>query len=219
MLLGLAVLGLFVMIFTDFGDKLSLSRIQKGASALKEYTENHYLSSVLIFVFAYVAVNLWFPAAAVLTLLAGFLFGTILGAIYVDAAATAGAVVAFAASRNFAGKWIQRRWNQQLKSFNRAISRYGSEYLLAIRMIPVMPYFLVNALAGLTKIHFTTFAWTTALGSIPGILIYCYAGQQLLTIKSVEHVLTPKVIISLVLLAGFIILVVVVRWTLIKRRS
>jgi len=210
---------LLTMLTTDFGDKLSLSSIQKGASTLKEYTENHYVSAVLVFVLAYVAVNLWFPAAAVLTLLAGFLFGTILGAIYVDTAATLGAVVAFAVSRNFAGKWIQHRWNQQLQSFNRAISKYGSEYLLAIRMIPVMPYFLVNALAGLTKIHFTTFAWTTALGSVPGILIYCYAGQQLLTIKSVEQVLTPKVMISFVLLAGFIVLVVIVRWVLIKRRS
>jgi uncharacterized membrane protein YdjX (TVP38/TMEM64 family) len=218
MLIGLAALILFVMIFTDFGDKLSLSRIQKGASALKEHVENHYVPAVLVFVLTYVAVNLWFPAAAVLTLLAGFLYGTILGTIYVDAATTLGAVIAFGVSRNVAGKWIQHRWNQQLQGFNRAISRYGDEYLLLVRIIPVMPYFLVNFLAGLTKVRPIAFAWTTALGSLPGILIYCYAGRQLLTIKSMDHVLTFEVIIAFILLAGFIGSAVVVRWASKKRR-
>jgi uncharacterized membrane protein YdjX (TVP38/TMEM64 family) len=183
----------------------------------KGYTENHYVFAVLVFILTYVLVNLWFPAAVVLTLLAGFLFGTFLGALYVDTAATAGAVIAFVFSRNFAGKWIQHRWNEHLRGFNRAISKYGSEYLLGIRMIPVMPYFLVNTLAGLTKVSLMTFAWTTVLGSVPGILIYCYAGQQLLTIESMDQVLTSKFIIAIVLLAVFIILAVVVRWALINR--
>jgi uncharacterized membrane protein YdjX (TVP38/TMEM64 family) len=217
LLLILAAIVLFVMFATDFGEKLVLSRIQKGASALKNYTVKHNVFAVLLFIMAYVSVNLWFPAAAVLTFLARFLFGTILGAIYVDTASTTGVVIAFVVSRNFAGKWIQRRWIEQLRSFNRAISKYGSEYLLGIRMIPVIPYFLVNASAGLTKVSLMTFVWVTALGSIPGILIYCYVGQQLLTIKSMGQVQTFKFIIAFVLLADFIIVAVVTRWAIIRR--
>jgi len=219
MLIGLAVLILIVMFTTDFGDKLSFSKIQKGASTLKTFVDTHYMLAVLVFVFAYVVVNLWFPAAAVLTLLAGFLYGTILGAIYVDTAATLGALVAFGVSRNVAGKWVQRKWDRQLHGFNRALSKYGYEYLLLVRMIPLMPYFLVNFSAGLTKVRPMTFAWTTALGSLPSILIFCYAGRQLLTIESVDHVLTPNVIIAFILLAGFVCSAIAVKWTLQKRRS
>ena len=85
--------------------------------------------------------------------------------------------------------------------------------------ISVMPYFLVNVLAGLTKVNLTTFAWTTALGSVPGILIYCYARQQLLTIKSTDQILKSKFIIAFALLSGFTILAVVVRWALINRKN
>jgi uncharacterized membrane protein YdjX (TVP38/TMEM64 family) len=218
LLLFLAALVSLVMITTDFGDKLTLSRIRKGAAALDEYTEDHYALAVSIFIVTYVAVNLWFPAAAALTLLAGFLFGTIPGTIYVDTAATIGAVLALALSRNIAGRWIQHRYARQLESFSQAMSRYGSEYLIGIRIVPVMPYFLVNALAGLTQVRLLTFAWTTALGSIPSILIFCYAGRRLLSINSVNQVLTTKVIIALVLLAGFVASVGIVRWAIERKK-
>ena len=208
---------MFAMVATDFGNDLSLSGIQSGATALKARVESNYVPAVAVFAFAYIVVNLWFPAAAVMTLLGGFLFGTVLGAVYVDAAATIGALVAFEVSRNVAGRWIQRKWGRQLHGFNRAVSKYGREYLLLVRMIPVMPYFLVNFLAGLTKVRPITFAWTTALGSLPGILIFCYAGRQLLAIESVDQILTFEVMMVFALLAVFIGSAVFVRWRLQKK--
>jgi len=207
------------MIMTNFGDRLSLSSIQKGAITLKGYVETHYELAVLVFVLTYIVVNLWFPAAAALTLLAGFLFGTVLGAIYVDTAATVGALAAFAISRNMAGQWIQNKWDAKLQGFNCAVATYGCEYLLMVRLIPLMPYFLVNFLAGLTKVRPLTFAWTTALGSLPSILIFCYAGRQLLTIESMDQVLTFNVIVALALLAGFVGSVLVIKWVFKKHRT
>jgi uncharacterized membrane protein YdjX (TVP38/TMEM64 family) len=74
-----------------------------------------------------------------------------------------------------------------------------------------MPYLLVNFLAGLTKVRLRTFIWTTAIGSLPGILILSYAGGQFLNITSVEQVFTSKVIAAFVLLAGFAGLITVVK--------
>lgn len=207
------------MIATDFGEDLSLLRIQNGAIALKKHVETHYVSAVVVFVFVYIVVNLWFPAAAVMTLLSGFLFGTILGAIYVDAAATLGAVIAFEVSRNVAGNRIQHRWSQQLEGFNQAVSKYGREYLVLVRMIPVMPYFLINFLGGLTRVRLITFAWTTAVGSLPGILIFCYGGRQLLTIESVDQILSFEVVMAFVLLAVFVASAVFARWILRRRKN
>jgi uncharacterized membrane protein YdjX (TVP38/TMEM64 family) len=218
MLLILAVSILFAMIATDFGNDLSLTSIRSSSANLKTQVETNYVPAVVVFAFTYIFVNLWFPAAAVMTLLSGFLFGTVLGAVYVDAATTTGALIAFEVSRNFAGKWIQHRWKRRLNGFNRAVSKYGCEYLLLVRMIPVMPYFLINFLAGLTKVRTTTFAWTTALGSLPGILIFCYAGRELLTIESVDQVLTFEVVVAFVLLAVFVGSATFFRWRLkIKR--
>jgi uncharacterized membrane protein YdjX (TVP38/TMEM64 family) len=218
-LLILAILITSVVITTDFGKRLSLSNIQKGASALKEQVRTHYVLAVWVFVLVYVAVNLWFPAAAVLTLLAGFLYGTVLGALYVDGAATVGAVVAFVMSREVAGTWIQHRWGEQLKGFNQAVARYGSEYLILVRVIPFMPYFLVNFLAGVTKVRLIDFAWTTALGSLPSILIFCYAGRQLMGIESVDQVLTFEVVMAFALLAVFVGSVTAVRWAMKRKRG
>jgi uncharacterized membrane protein YdjX (TVP38/TMEM64 family) len=219
MLLILAVWMLFAMIATDFGNDLSLSRIKSRATDLKTHVETNYVPVVVAFAFTYIVVNFWFPAAAIMTLLSGFLFGTVLGAVYVDAATTTGALIAFEVSRNVAGKWIQRRWNPRLHGFSRAVSKYGCEYLLLVRMIPVMPYFLINFLAGLTKVRTTTFAWTTALGSLPGILIFCYAGRKLLTIESVDQVMTSEVVIAFVLLAVFVGSAMFFRWRLKRKRE
>ena len=207
----LVIFGVLAWKITSFGDKFSLAGAQEIAAGLKEQTNTNYLSAVLIFVSVYIATNLWFPAAAVLTLLGGFLFGTVMGAIYVDSAATLGALLAFGISRNYAGNWIQHRWQQQLTGFNREVSSRGYLYLLLVRLIPMVPYILVNFFAGLTKVRLRTFIWTTALGSLPGILIFSYAGRQLLNIKSVEQILTPKVIFAFAILAAFIGLVVTIR--------
>lgn len=192
-----------VWILSDFGDDFTLATIQENAVNLREQVNAHYLLGVLSFISVYVFVNIWFPAAAILTLLSGFLYGTVLSVIYVDTATTLGALFAFWISRSFAGNWIQHKWHRQLIGFNRKVSEGGYVYLLLVRLIPLMPYILVNFLAGLTKVRVRTFIWTTALGSFPGILVFSYAGRHLLSIKSVEQVFTSKVIIAFVLLAVF----------------
>jgi uncharacterized membrane protein YdjX (TVP38/TMEM64 family) len=205
--LSVSVLVIVVLIgleVTDFGEKITLSSVQKAAFALKAQANANYWQTVLIFITVYVVVNLWFPAAAVITLLGGFLFGTILGTIYVDIAAVLGSVLPFWISRSFAGDWIQRRWSHYLKGFNKEISRRGYIYLMLVRMIPLMPYIVTNFLMGLTRIKTWTFIWTTALGSLPGIIVFCYLGRQLLTMKSIEDIYSSEVILAFVLLAIFV---------------
>jgi len=196
---------------TGLGDELSLGGIQDIAVFLKGQVQANYAAAVAIFMVVYIVVNLWMPAAAVLTLLGGFLFGTAGAVVYVDTAATVGGCLAFWISSRFGGNWIQSRWRRQLVGFNRQIRRRGYAYLLVVRLIPMMPYMLVNFLAGLAAVPLRTFIWTTAVGSLPGILLLSYAGRQLLSIKSVEAVLTPRVIAAFVLLAAFVAAVEIAR--------
>lgn len=150
-LLLVAVMGI-VLYLTDFGKTLSLDQVQQLALTLKEYVNAHYIFSVFVFIAAYVAINLWFPGAMILTLIGGYLYETLWGTVYVTTAATLGALAGFWVSRYFVGDWVQRKWHSQLIGFNQHVTEHGYLFLLLVRMIPIMPYSLTNTLAGLTKI-------------------------------------------------------------------
>jgi uncharacterized membrane protein YdjX (TVP38/TMEM64 family) len=77
---------------------------------------------------------------------------------------------------------------------------------LAVRIIPVLPFFTVNYLVGLTRIPLKTFLWTTSLGMFPGSLVYAYAGLQLGSINRPEDMLSPSILAVLALLGLFTLL-------------
>ena len=215
----LVILILFSFKMTDFGKEMTLAKVQKAAFQLKEQVHNNYIESVLIFIGVYMLLNVWFPAAGVLTLLGGFLYGPFLGTLFVESAAVLGAMLTFEISRYIARGWIQKKWSIHLQGFNKELSHRGYIYLLFVRLFPFVPYILINVLSGLTKIRLWTFLWTTALGSLPGILIFCYFGHQLLNIKSINQIFTPKVILATCLFIGFLIIVFIVQTILDKRRE
>lgn len=191
----------------DLGRGVTLENIQQSAADLKEQAQAHYIISVILYICTYIVLNLWLPAAAVLTILAGYIFGVIPGAIYSDIATTLNAALAFIAGRSFAGNWIHDKWEKQLRSFNDHLDKHGYLYLLLVRLVPVMPFCIQNLVAGLTKIRFRTFIWTTAVGALPGIVILCYAGRELFSLRSVNDIFTTKVIVSIALLAALVVLI------------
>jgi uncharacterized membrane protein YdjX (TVP38/TMEM64 family) len=86
----------------------------------------------------------------------------------------------------------------QLESLNRTIERHGVSYLMALRILPIFPIFVVNYLAGMIRIPLKTFFWTTSLGMLPGSLIYVYAGLQLGSINRPEDIFSAKILTALV---------------------
>ena len=203
---------------TDFGKELTLTKVQKAAFKLKEHVHNHYLETAGIFIVVYMILNVWFPAAGVLTLLGGFLYGPVMGTIFVEFSAVFGAVLTFELSRYLARSWVQKKWGEHLIHFDNEVKRRGYIYLLFVRLFPMIPYILVNFLAGLTRVRLWTFLWTTALGSLPGIVIFCYFGHQLLNIKSIDQLFTPGVIIATCLFAGFLVIVFIIQ-TILDRKK
>lgn len=185
---------------------LDLAYVTEQRWVLRSYVEQHYWISALVFILLYVSTAFFVPGAIVLTLAGGFLFGVLPAALYVNAGAVIGAVLALQISRRLAGNWIQERYADQLEPFNRAIERHGVHYLMALRIIPVLPFFAVNYLAGLTRIPLGTFVWTTSLGILPGSLVYAYAGRELGSITRPGEILSPGVIAALVLLGVLILL-------------
>jgi uncharacterized membrane protein YdjX (TVP38/TMEM64 family) len=158
--------------------------------------------ALLIFVVVCVAATaLSMPAAGVLLLAAGALFGRWIGAAVVSLAATIGATLAFLSSRYLFRDWVRRRLGARLMAFDRGIERDGAYYLLTLRLVPVFPFFLINLGMGLTPMRAWTFARVTLLGMLPVSWVFANAGTVLASIESPEDVLSPGVLVSLLLLA------------------
>ena len=133
----------------------------------------------------------------------GYLFGTFPAIVYVNIGATGGAVLAFLAARYLLGARLQERYRDRLANFNDEMERNGTRYFLTLRLIPVFPFFVVNFLAGLTRVPLGTFSWTTSLGIIPGTAVFAYAGHQLEHVRSISDIFTGKVLFAFLILAAF----------------
>jgi uncharacterized membrane protein YdjX (TVP38/TMEM64 family) len=206
LLLVLFIAAILLIRFSPLGDYLTFDNVKKNREAFRMFAEENYLLSVLLYIIAYVlVVALSIPGAVLLTLIGGFLFGTLWTVLYVNVGATVGAALAFLIARYLIGDRLQHRYGHQLAGFNDEISRNGSRYLLTLRFIPVFPFFLINFLSGLTSIPLTTFIWTTSLGILPGTAVYAYAGQQLGAITTVSEILSTNVLVVFLLLGLFAI--------------
>jgi pyruvate/2-oxoglutarate dehydrogenase complex dihydrolipoamide dehydrogenase (E3) component/uncharacterized membrane protein YdjX (TVP38/TMEM64 family) len=203
LLAALAVL-LAVFFALDLGRFLSLASIQARQADLQAWRDGQPLLAAGLFFAVYVAVTaLSLPGAAVMTLVAGALFGLGWGTLIVSFASTIGATLAFLAARWLLGGWVQARFGDRLAALNAGIAREGGFYLFTLRLVPVLPFFVINLAMGLTTLRTWTFYWVSQLGMLAGTLVYVNAGTQLGRITSLSGIVSPGVLGSLVLLGVF----------------
>ena len=208
---------LAVALFYALGlyDYVSWDYVRSHLDGLRAQVQQDLLLAVLVFFLVYVAVTaLSLPAAAVLSLLAGALFGRWVGTAVVSAAATLGATLAFLGSRYLFRDFIQRRWGDKLRAVNAGVARDGAYYLLALRLVPVFPFFLINLGMGLTPLRVGTFVGVSFVGMLPGTFVYVNAGSTAQeTIRSPQDVLSWQMGLALALLALLpLALKLLVRW-------
>ena len=186
---------------------ITLENIKDNRIWVSQFVNSNYLLSVLSFIIIYFFISaLSIPGAIILTIFAGFLFGVILGIIYVNISATAAAVVTFLITRYFAGQRLQSKYSGFLKRFNENIENHEYAYLLILRLIPIFPFFLVNILAGLTDVQLSTFFLTTMIGIIPHSFVYVFAGRELMTITSIAQLWSLKTILPFIFLICLILI-------------
>ncbi len=199
-----AVLLIAAFFYFDLGQYLSLDYLkQKHQSIVEFYGENRLLTIVGFF-FLYVGVTgLSLPGAAILTLAAGAIFGFVTGLIIVSFASTLGATLAFLISRFLFRDSVQNKFGEHLETLNNGIKEEGAFYLFTLRLIPAVPFFIVNLLMGLTPIKTGVYAIASQLGMLPGTAVFVNAGNQLSKINSVGDILSPQLIAAFVLLGVF----------------
>ena len=189
--------------FYAFGlqEYLSFASIRANLDVFKAHVDDNLVVAAILFFFVYAVLTaLSVPAAWIMTLLAGALFGRVLGAGVALLAATCGATLAFLSSRFLFRDWVQARLGHRLEAFNRGVEKDGAFYLFSLRLVPLFPFFLINLGMGLTPIRTWTYFWVSLVGMLPGSFIYANAGYELGTLESPAGILSPGVIVSLVLL-------------------
>ena len=186
---------------------------------LEQTVAGHYLLSVLLYILLYIVTALAVPGALILTVAGGVLFHTFPGLVYATIGATTGGVLAFLLSRYILGNWLQARYEAQFGQFNRELKQHGHLYLMTARLIPVFPFFLVNYLSGLTKLPLWTFTWATAAGIIPACLVYTFTGSQIGSISSPSDLVSPRLLLSFILLAFLALLPMLSKRLRVRRKE
>lgn len=192
--------------YSQFGDRLSLEYLAQRETQLRSMQRSAPLLTAVVAIALYVAMTgLSLPGAVVLTLVFGWYFGFVQGLVIVSFGSTAGATIAFLMSRYFLRDWVERSMKTRLAGINAALEREGALYLFTLRLIPAVPFFVVNAFMGLTKIRVTTFWWVSQIGMLPGTAAYVYAGStvpslDILAKEGVSQVLSWQLVLAFAIL-------------------
>ena len=204
--------GIGAFFYFDLGQYLSLDALKKNRDSLLAYTESNFGVAVALFVCVYMVQTAFsLPGGAILTLAGGFLFGSLLGTVFVNVGATTGATLAFLAARYLLRDWVETKFGDRLEPIQAGFAQNAFSYLMTLRLIPAFPFFLVNLVSGLTRVNLGTYVLATAVGIIPGSFVFAYAGRQLGTINSLGEIASPPVLLAFTLLGLLALLPIVYR--------
>ncbi len=185
-------LGLLVLLGLGYAmglhQYLTLSAIAENRAALAAYTSEHLLLSLLAFVAVYiVAVAVSIPGASVLTILAGLLFGWLLGGMAAIVAATIGATILFQIAKSSFGDVLAKKAGPFLARISAGFADDAFNYLLFLRLVPAFPFWLVNIAPALANVKLRTFIITTFVGIIPGSFAFAFVGAGLDSIITAQQ--------------------------------
>ncbi len=204
-LLAVAVLGLIASFFLfDLDQYFTLKYLKSQQDNFENFYANNPVVTIAIYMAIYIiSVALSVPGAALLTLLGGALFGVLAGTIIVSFASTIGATLAFLAARFILRNWVQTKFKNQLEKVNQGVKNEGGFYLFVLRLIPAVPFFVINLVMGLTPMRTLTFFFVSQVGMLPGTIVYVNAGTQLSQIDSLKGILSIELIASFAALGLF----------------
>lgn len=186
---------------------VSVETLRDHREDLSEWVEQNFALAVLAYLAVYItAVALSVPCGVILTLSGGFLFGAGLGGPMAVVASTIGAAILFLLARSLLGGLTLERLGPGAARLAEGIRRDAASYLLALRFVPVFPFFLVNLVPAFVGVPLRTYVITTFIGVIPATTVFALAGAGLGSVLDSDEALTARAILTPQLLAGFLML-------------
>jgi uncharacterized membrane protein YdjX (TVP38/TMEM64 family) len=161
-------------------DYLTFDALARNRSTLLSQVHELGLLAALLFVLLYAATTaLSLPTGLFLSLIGGFLFGTLWGGTLIVVGATLGAAAAFIAARTILGDVLRARAGPFLRRLEGGFRKNELSYMLVLRLVPLFPFWLVNLAPAFLGVRTRNFIVGTALGIVPGALIFASVGTGL----------------------------------------
>ena len=180
----LIILLVLVAILLSGGTRyLTLDALQENDAALRSFVAEYRPGALILFILVYAVVAaVSIPGALVLTLAGGYLFGTLAGGLATVIGATTGAIAVFFAVRTSLGESLRRRAQAsggRLRAIMGGFTAGAFGYILTLRLIPLVPFWLVNVAAGLAHAPPGAYALATFFGIMPATFIYSGIGASI----------------------------------------
>ena len=222
--LAILLLAVILVFATGAYRYLSFSALRDHRAELQDLVARHAILTAALFILIYaLAVALSVPGAIVLTMTSGFLFGSLWGAFCAVIGATAGATILYLAARTALGDSLRRRAGGMVRRLEAGFRDNALSYLLVLRLVPVVPFWIVNLAAAVLEVPLGTYLLGTFLGIIPGAFVYAQVGAGLGSVfdaggrPTLAGVLTPQVLLAL---GGFAVLALIpVGYKWLRRRG
>jgi uncharacterized membrane protein YdjX (TVP38/TMEM64 family) len=170
--------------------------------------ENPNISRILFFFF-----YIFFSAISIpllpsfMTVIAGALFGILEGLIIVSFASTIGACICFLVSRYLLYDYFNPILKKKFSHIHKKFSQEGEWYFLSLRLLPTIPFFVLNLFMGILPISLRKFYYISQLGMLPATLIYVLAGSKIAKIKNIDDIMSLEILTIFVLIATLPILI------------
>jgi uncharacterized membrane protein YdjX (TVP38/TMEM64 family) len=221
--LALALVGIALVFATGMHRYLTFESLLEHRGRLQAFVASHGSKAMVVYMLTYVAaVTLSVPGGAFLTMIGGFLFGWLVGGAAAAISATIGAIGVFLIARTSIGDALLRRAGQRVQKLAAGFREDAFSYLLFLRFLPVVPFWLTNLAAALFGVPLRTFVLATQIGVIPGTFAFAIAGSGLDSIiaaqqrirqdciaaggadcgldLSVRHLVTPEIVAAFAVL-------------------
>jgi uncharacterized membrane protein YdjX (TVP38/TMEM64 family) len=166
---------------------ISFETLVRNRAAIDHFVAQHGVAAVAGYVLLYIAVvGLSLPVAVFMTVIGGFLFGTLLGTFVAVLGALAGGTLVFAIARSACGEYLTRRAGPFVSKLAEGFRADAFSYLLFLRLVPV-PFWLVNLAPALFGVRLSTFVMATGIGILPATVTFAMFGAGLGSVVAVQE--------------------------------
>jgi uncharacterized membrane protein YdjX (TVP38/TMEM64 family) len=185
---GLIAAALFALVFVVLANQGGhlMELLVEQEDRLRSW-QRHFPWSVFATAFAAYFAACFLPGTNGKALLSGWLFGILAGTVLINAAAMMAAFLMFYVARYALRGHVETHYAGRLEGIRNSIQRDGGAYLFALRLVPVVPYAVLNALMGVSPMRARTFWWSTQLGMLPANFVFAWAGASLPGLRDLQE--------------------------------
>lgn len=174
------VAALVIVAVWQCSECFSLDYLASKEGALRSFQSDHpYLLYSIVFVIYTIGFAIGLPFAALMTIIVGWFFDFIPALILSSVGSSVGAALTFMTSRYFFRERMEKWLGGTMERFKHELDDGAPFYLFVSRLIPQIPFVLVNLVMGLSPISLRTFFWVSQLSMLPVLIIFVWIGNSL----------------------------------------